>query len=62
MTTFYNVKDEQNRFIRLKPDLKGDGQYDSHTFSYLCVRRIEQEMYGGKPIGLEQKVNDETKN
>ncbi|MBU0894471.1 MAG: hypothetical protein KKF48_00750 [Nanoarchaeota archaeon] len=52
---FTNVIDNEGRFVRLKVNLeKGSCQEDSHTFSYLFVRRELEKEYG-TGIGLGKK-------
>lgn len=50
---FYNILDDQNRFIGLKVYPIGNGQYDSHSVSYLYARSLYKQMSNNEPIGLE---------
>ena len=58
MVTYYNRIDEKGRFMGLKTDPKGTGQYDTHTFSYLYCREIEKAMTHNEPIGLEVRIHN----
>lgn len=56
---FYNVIDEKGRFNGLKIEIKGDGQYDSHWYSYLQYREIGKEI--GDVMGLDKLVQEQSK-
>lgn len=51
---FYNRVDELGRFYGLKVYNCGDGQFDTHLYSYLQVRK--QLVEAGFSMGLEHKV------
>ena len=43
----YNILDEHNRLTKLPVYyFNGNGQYDSHTYSYLELRKVYQEQLG----------------
>ena len=54
---FYNIIDEQGRYIGFKVDPKGDGQLNSHEYSYIYCRKLHQEL--GDIMGLELKLQEE---
>jgi len=56
---FYNVIDELGRYCGLKVDLTGDGQYDSHTCSYLYERQQYKKL--GDIMGLDALIMEELK-
>jgi len=61
----YNKIDEKGRMKEL-PEFhyNGNGQYDSHTFSYVGARNMYKEIENNMPIGLELKLlkNEAMKN
>lgn len=54
---FYNTIDDQGRFAGLKAYCIGDGQYDTHSISYLYERSIYQGL--GETMGLDRLVGGE---
>jgi hypothetical protein len=55
----YNIIDELGRFKDYKAEIKGNGQYDTHTYSYLYARVVKKEL--GQVMGLEKKLIEEMK-
>lgn len=53
---FYNILDEQDRFVGFKVDNWGDGLYNSHTYSYLGQRKMYQEI--GDIMGFSELENE----
>ena len=52
----YNVVDEQKRLVKIIFEAQGNGQYVSHTNSYLGARET-MKTYSG-PFGLETICKD----
>ena len=51
---FYNIIDDKNRFVMLKFSEENGTQQDSHIFSYMCSRKLYQEM--GQVMGLDRII------
>lgn len=55
----YNSIDEKGRMTKLpKFYFDGNGQYDSHTISYLCARNIIKNSNKDELMGLEKITED----